>query len=198
MIARVLRDSDSQPIRGGSFTTKEKLQMRASWWATSMVQYLQSINKSITRQTIHFNSANQLISHQLFNHDDNRQNMLHSLGMMTYGELSMDCDNDDNYAARVGLDWAAPHSVCNTPLVIRVGQVWEEQTDVTSSVYEIAGFENSMIHYYPWIQKNKDTNIIQINTKLHLEEGTSSMMGAGSQHHDTMQNILETTKTHSY
>ncbi len=190
MIARVLRDSDSQPIRGGSFTTKEKLQIRTSWWATSMVQYLQSINKSITRQTIHFNNANQLISHQLFEHDENRQNQLHSLGITTYGELSMDCDNEDDRAMSLGLSWAAPHSVCNTPLIIRVGQVWEVQTDNTSSVYEIAGFENTMIHYYPWVQKSNDTNSIRNNSKLYLEEGTSVMMGAGSRHYDTMQNIF--------
>ena len=138
MIARVLRESDSQPIRGGSFTTKKKLQIRTSWWATRMVQYLQSINKSSTRQTIHFNNANQFISHQLFKHDNSRQNLLHSLGIMTYGELVMDCDNDDDQTTSLGLAWAAPHLVCNTPLVIRVGQAWEVQADIASSVYEIA------------------------------------------------------------
>ena len=106
----------------------------------------------------------------------------------------MDCNNDDDRAVCLGLGWAAPHSVCDTPLVIRVGQVWEVQTYNTSSVYEISGFENSMIHYYPWIRKNNDINTIQINSKLYLEEGTSVMMGAGSQHYDTMQNIFGNKK----
>jgi hypothetical protein len=68
--------------------------------------------------------------------------------------------------------------------------VWEVQTDRKSSIYEIAGFGNSMIHYYPWIHKNVDNNEVQINSKLYLEDGSSIMMGAGSDHHDTVHNIF--------
>ena len=107
MIARVLRDSDSLPVRGGSYATNEPLQLRHTWWATSMVQYLQSIGKSITRKSIHHNMANQLIDKELFSAHPERQNTLYSLGITTKGELSMDCDNDEEQARKVDINWAS-------------------------------------------------------------------------------------------
>lgn len=70
MLARVLGDSHSLPIQGGSYSTSSPLQLRDSWWGTSMIQYLQSI----TRNTIHHNQANQLISQEILSQGESRIN----------------------------------------------------------------------------------------------------------------------------
>ena len=56
--------------------------------------------------------------------------------------------------------------------------------------YEIAGFHNETIFYYPWINKNPTQTTTMINSKLYLMEGTSVMMGAGSRYYDTFTNIF--------
>ena len=59
-------------------------------------------------------------------------------------------------AEQLVIAWAFSYAVCNTPIIPRVGQVWPVESDTTISVYEIAGFQESLIHYYPWIQKKTE------------------------------------------
>ena len=190
MIARVLRDSDSQPIQGGSYSTNAELQLRDSWWGTSMIQYLQSLDKSICRNNIHHDKANQLISKDIFVNNSSRQSTLHSLGILTHGELAMDCDDDVIETHKLGIEWAEPYSVCNTPIILRAGQVWAVESKAATKIYELAGFENNLIHYYPWLQKDASRVHITTNDTIFLEQGSSVMMGAGSQHHDTKENMF--------
>ncbi len=97
-------------------------------------------------------------------------------------------DADDEQTNKLDLSWASAYAICNTALktMVHVGQIWECVTQTTSLFYEIAGFDNARIFYYPWLNKDPTT----VNSKLHLTQGTSVMMVAGSQHHDTMANIF--------
>ncbi len=94
---------------------------------------------------------------------------------MTQGELAMDCDKDDDQTNKLNLSWASAHAICNTALMVRVGQIWECVTQKTSLIYEIAGFHNEQIYYYPWFYKGPIATTSTVNSNLYLIQGTSEM-----------------------
>lgn len=190
MLARGLRDSDSQPVQGGAYSTNNPLQLRNTWWCTSLIQHLQTINMSISRTAIAHNSANQHIAIAHLENNRPRRDNLHSLGILTQGELAMDCDEDEANEVKAGVHWASKLATLNTPLLLRVGQVWATCKRNGIEVFEIAGFHDTLIHYYPWVIKSKNKYDLKVTDTLYIEKGTSVMKGAGSDSISTFQDLF--------
>jgi hypothetical protein len=183
MIARVCRDAAIDPAGNIPFSLPPVREAPSScWWATSLVQWLQSLDITIGNTSTNeycgdshaWVTANETCPLEYASQLPALLTALHQYGIYRTGELVVQGDAVPPKSSVLPptLHQMIPHSAQpdSPSIAIRPGQVWELSS---GQIIEIRGWdETSNINFIYWSSSTNPQRIL-------LKHGTSGLQGAG-------------------
>ena len=155
-----------------------------TYWATSLLQYLQSLNIYAAFTGNKPNPANTLVSNlpMLTIEKSEILPFLCSRGIATLGEYYMEHDTIEQVHPTIATHWKPSLCAKTSPLQLRTGQIWSSTTLMNQGrAFEIMGFtDNEQIEIVEWNTRTKSR--LEIGKRVYQEQinNLSTLRGAGA------------------